>query len=100
MTEDNNPIYFPKDFKWGSATASYQIEGAIDADGKGRSIWDTFCEQDGVIENGETGRVACDHYHRFQEDVALLKSLKHQAYRFVGLSCARGKEPAPGKTEA
>jgi len=82
VTQNIKSLLFPEGFKWGSATASYQIEGAIDADGKGPSIWDTFCERVGAIESGETGKIACDHYHRFREDVVLLQSLKHQAYRF------------------
>ncbi|MEM7702853.1 MAG: GH1 family beta-glucosidase [Pseudomonadota bacterium] len=82
MTTNPSPITFPKGFKWGSATASYQIEGSVEADGKGPSVWDTFVEREGVIEGGDTGQVACDHYRRFSEDIALMKQLKHQAYRF------------------
>lgn len=73
---------FPEDFIWGAATSSYQIEGAWDQDQKGESIWDRFCHTPGKIENGETGDVACDHYHRYPEDVALMKALGLQAYRF------------------
>ena len=73
---------FPKDFIWGAATSSYQIEGAWDQDQKGESIWDRFCHTPGKIENGETGDVACDHYHRYKDDVALMKRLGLQAYRF------------------
>ncbi len=73
---------FKKDFVWGVATASYQIEGAYDEDGKGRSIWDTYCEQDGRVYANHTGNVACDHYHRYKEDVALMKSMGVKAYRF------------------
>ena len=62
---------FPKNFAWGSATASYQIEGAWNEDGKGLSIWDEFSHAPGKIKDGTTGDVACDHYHRFREDVAL-----------------------------
>jgi len=78
----NNLISFPKDFVWGVATASYQIEGAWDEDGKGESIWDRFSHTPGKVENGDTGDVACDHYHRWREDVALMKDLGLNAYRF------------------
>jgi beta-glucosidase len=73
---------FPKGFLWGTATASYQIEGAWDEDGKGESIWDRFAHTPGRIEDGTSGDVACDHYHRWPEDVDLMKSLNLQAYRF------------------
>ncbi|CAM1505347.1 Fc.00g109840.m01.CDS01 [Cosmosporella sp. VM-42] len=72
----------PSDFQWGFATASYQIEGAIDKDGRGPSIWDTFCAKPGKIADGTSGIVACDSYNRTGEDIALLKSLGAQAYRF------------------
>jgi beta-glucosidase len=73
---------FPDGFVWGAATASYQIEGAHDADGKGPSIWDTFSHLPGKISNDETGDVACDHYHRWAGDVALMSELGLGAYRF------------------
>ena len=73
---------FPKDFIWGTATSAYQIEGAAAIDGRGPSIWDTFCQQDGKVLNGDTGDVACDHYHRYQEDVALMAEMGVKAYRF------------------
>ncbi len=73
---------FPPDFAWGAATASYQIEGAWEADGKGESIWDRFAHTPGKIANGDTGDVACDHYHRWPEDVALMKEMGLKAYRF------------------
>ncbi len=73
---------FPSDFKWGVATSSYQIEGATNEDGRGVSIWDTFAATPGKVVNGENGDVACDHYHRFKEDVALMKKLGVQSYRF------------------
>ncbi len=73
---------FGKDFAWGVATASYQIEGAAYEDGKGLSIWDVFSHQEGTIKDGHTGDIACDHYHRYKEDVALLKELGVKAYRF------------------
>ncbi len=72
---------FPAGFLFGTATAAYQIEGGHDADGKGPSIWDTFCRRPGAISTGETGDVACDHYHRWREDVALLRGLGCNAYR-------------------
>lgn len=73
---------FPRGFVWGVATASYQIEGAWKEDGKGLSIWDTFSHTPGKIANGDTADVACDHYHRFAEDLSLLKELGAKAYRF------------------
>jgi beta-glucosidase len=73
---------FPKDFIWGTATSSYQIEGAVDEDGRGRSIWDDFCDTPGKIKDGSSGAVACDHYHRYDDDVKLMKSLGFGAYRF------------------
>jgi len=72
---------FPPNFLFGAATAAYQIEGGHDADGKGPSIWDTFTRVPGAISTGETGDVACDHYHRWREDVALIRSLGLNAYR-------------------
>ena len=73
---------FPPGFQWGAATSAYQIEGAPDADGRGPSIWDTFCRVPGAVANGDTGDVACDHYHRFREDVALMAEIGLDAYRF------------------
>jgi beta-glucosidase len=75
-------ITFPPDFLWGAATAAYQIEGAWDADGKGESIWDHFCRTPGAISNGDTGDVACDHYHRYAEDVGHMAAMGLKAYRF------------------
>lgn len=72
----------PKDFLWGFATASYQIEGAPHEDGRLDSIWDTFCRLPGKIAGNENGDVACDSYHKYKEDVALLKSIGVKAYRF------------------
>src|SRR3954471_13660196 len=73
---------FPKDFTWGVATASYQVEGAANEDGRGPSVWDTFCKKKGTVFGGDTGEVACDHYHRFKDDVALMKTLGVKSYRF------------------
>lgn len=72
----------PPDFRFGTSTASYQIEGAATEDGKGPSIWDTFVAQPGRVVDGSTGDVACDHYHRWREDVALLRRLGADGYRF------------------
>lgn len=73
---------FPEGFLWGVATASYQIEGSWDKDGEGVSIWDTFSHTQGKIIDGSTGDVACDHYRRWREDIALMKELNVKAYRF------------------
>ena len=73
---------FPENFVWGSATSSYQIEGAWNEGGKGVSIWDVFCMIPGKVHNNDNGNIACDHYHRFKEDVALMKSLGIKSYRF------------------
>ena len=70
------------DFVWGVSTASYQIEGAVREDGRRASIWDTFCQRVGRIRNGDTGDVACDHYHRFADDVDLMRDMGVDAYRF------------------
>ncbi len=75
-------IQFPDDFFFGTATASYQIEGAADADGRKESIWDVFARVPGAIVNGDNGDVACDHYHRYREDVALMADLGLSTYRF------------------
>lgn len=72
---------FPKDFTWGAAAASYQIEGAMQEDGKGLSVWDTFCKEAGKIYSGNSGDVSCDHYHRFEEDVKIMAELGLKAYR-------------------
>lgn len=76
------PVSFPKDFIWGAATAAYQIEGAVNEDGRGPSIWDQFSATPGKTFEGHTGEVAIDHYHRYPEDIALIKSLGLGAYRF------------------
>ena len=73
---------FPADFLWGAATAAYQIEGAVTEDGRGESIWDHFSHNPGAIENGENGDVACDHYHRWREDLDLMREHGLRAYRF------------------
>ena len=81
MTREQ-PTTFPSDFLWGAATASYQIEGASTADGRYDSIWDTYARTPGRVLHGHDGSVACDHYHRYAEDVALLRELDLSAYRF------------------
>jgi len=73
---------FPKDFVWGAAAASYQIEGAAGEDGRGLSVWDTFSKRPGAVWLAHNGDVACDHYHRFREDVAIMKEIGLQSYRF------------------
>src|SRR5262249_52107840 len=73
---------FPQDFIWGAATASYQIEGATREDGRGESVWDRFCATPGKVRNGDTGDVACDFYHRYRDDVALMRELGIDAFRF------------------
>lgn len=73
---------FPKNFVWGAATSSYQIEGAWKEDGKGESIWDRFAHTPGKVIDGSNGDIACDHYHLWPEDIALMKNLNIQAYRF------------------
>ncbi|PXA87126.1 beta-glucosidase [Nostoc sp. 3335mG] len=74
-------LSFPKDFLWGCATASYQIEGAVHEDGRGETIWDVFSHTPGKTANGDTGDVACDSYHRYREDIQLLKALGVKTYR-------------------
>ncbi|HEV8244912.1 MAG TPA: GH1 family beta-glucosidase [Polyangiaceae bacterium] len=72
---------FPDDFVWGAAAASYQLEGAANEDGKGPSVWDMFCRKEKAVFAGHTGEVACDHYHRYEEDVALMREMALKAYR-------------------
>jgi beta-glucosidase len=80
-TESTSADCFPQNFVWGAAAASYQIEGAVAEDGKGPSDWDMFCEKPGAVFEGHSGAVACDHYHRYAEDVQLMKELGIGAYR-------------------
>src|SRR5258708_2014853 len=72
---------FPRDFLWGAASASYKVEGAVDEGGRGPRIWDMLCRKPGAVLGGHTGDVACDHYHRYPEDVALMRSIGLKAYR-------------------
>jgi beta-glucosidase len=76
------PGEFPPGFLWGAATAAYQVEGAYNEDGKGESVWDRFVLAPGKIKNGDTGNVACDSYHRYRDDIALLRTLNLKSYRF------------------
>jgi len=73
---------FPKDFLWGTATSSYQVEGAWNVDGKGESIWDRAAHTPGKIRDGSNGNVACDQYHRYKEDIAIMKQLNMKSFRF------------------
>jgi beta-glucosidase len=82
MTSNGQMPAFPDGFLWGVATAAYQIEGAVAEDGRGESIWDTFCRRPGAIRDGHTGDVATDHYHRWSQDVDLMAELGISAYRF------------------
>ena len=75
-------VRLPKDLIWGAATSSYQVEGAWREDGKGESIWDRFAHRPGTIRDGSNGDVACDQYHRYEEDIAILKKLNLKSYRF------------------
>jgi beta-glucosidase len=81
-TSSDAALSFPEGFSWGAATAAYQIEGAATADGRGLSIWDTFSRVPGKVRHGDTGAIACDSYHRYREDVALMASLGLSDYRF------------------
>ena len=80
--DTSSEIPFPKNFYWGTATAAYQIEGAWKEDGKGESVWDHFTHTSGKIKNGDTGDVACDSYHRWREDMALMRAMNLNSYRF------------------
>ena len=86
---------FPESFLWGAASSAYQIEGYTTADGGGLSIWDTFSHTPGKVDYGDTGDIACDSYHRYAEDIALLKALGVKAYRFS----PAGQESIPMPTE-
>ncbi|MEV6208202.1 GH1 family beta-glucosidase [Kitasatospora sp. NPDC051914] len=77
-----NRLDLPSDFRWGASTAAYQIEGAVDEDGRGPSVWDVFAARPGAVRDGHTGAVACDHYHRHPEDIALMRGLGLDGYRF------------------
>jgi beta-glucosidase len=89
-------VAFPKNFWWGTATASYQVEGAWNEDGKGESIWDRFSHTPGKIKNSENGDIACDHYHRYTEDVRIMQALQMKSYRF-SISWPRIQASGSGK---
>ena len=82
LSPSSDKAKFPSDFVWGAATSSYQIEGAVTEDGKGAHIWDIFTREEGRIFENHTGEIACDHYHRFKDDVKLMKEMGIRAYRF------------------
>ena len=87
---------FPPGFLFGAATSAYQIEGAADEDGRGPSIWDTFAAVPGAVRNGDTGAIACDHYHRVEADLDLAAGLGLAAYRF-SIAWPRIIPTAPGR---
>lgn len=80
-TSPHAELSFPDGFAWGLATSAYQIEGAVNAAGRDTSIWDTFCARPGTIDDGRSGAVACDHYHRWESDLDVLQSLGMTSYR-------------------
>ncbi|HTO03560.1 MAG TPA: GH1 family beta-glucosidase [Opitutus sp.] len=90
---------FPKNFTWGAAAAAYQIEGAWNVDGRGPSVWDVFSQQPGKVFENHNGNVACDHYHRWREDVALMKDIGLQAYR-LSVAWPRIQPTGTGKPNA
>jgi len=92
-------LRFPDGFQWGAATASYQIEGAWQEDGKGESIWDRFAHTPGKIRNGHTGDVACDSYRRVADDIALLSAMNLTSYRF-SIACPRIQPNGTGSVNA
>ena len=85
-------LKFPQDFIWGTATASYQIEGAVDEDGRGASIWDTFSHTPGKVKNGDTGDIADDHYHRWRRRHSIDEEPEHQ--RLPAFDCLAAHFPA------
>jgi beta-glucosidase len=91
--------HLPEGFVFGASTAAYQVEGAVDEGGRGRSVWDTFCAEPGRIVDGSSGAVACDHYHRYAEDVALMRGLGLDGYRF-SISWPRVQPDGSGRANA
>src|SRR5450759_2292133 len=81
-TTTETTIGFPADFVWGAATAAYQIEGAAREDGRGESVWDRFAATPGKVRTGDSGEIACDFYHRYREDIGLMRELGLDAFRF------------------
>jgi beta-glucosidase len=99
MPTNAGPISFPKNFWWGASTAAYQIEGAWKDDGKGESIWDHFAHTPGKIKNNDNGDVACDSFHRYAEDITLLRAMNLNSYRF-SISWPRIQADGKGKANA
>ena len=95
----SHPVSFPENFFWGTATAACQVEGGWQEDGKGESIWDRFAHTPGKIRNGDTGDVACDHYHRYREDVQIMQGLGMKSYRF-SISWPRIQASGAGRPNA
>ena len=85
----------PPGFRFGTSTAAYQIEGAATEDGRGPSIWDTFCAEPGRIADGSSGAVACDHYHRYPEDVALMRRPRRSAATGFSIAWPRIQPTGP-----
>ena len=103
MKQSEDAAPWPRDFIWGVSTSAFQIEGAARLEGRGPSVWDTYCAT-GKVANGDTGEVACDHYHRYAEDIALMRELGVTAYRFsvawrrdIAASLLSGAEPGRAK---
>jgi beta-glucosidase len=98
-TETTTPLLrFPDGFRWGTSTSAYQVEGATGADGRGESIWDRFCAVPGAVENGDTGEVACDQYHRVEQDLDLMATLGVNAHR-LSLAWPRILPAGTGRVE-
>jgi beta-glucosidase len=89
--------HFPPGFLWGAATAAYQVEGAFNEDGRGETVWDRFAHTPGKVKNGDTGDIACDSYHRYPEDIALMKRLNLKSSRF-SIAWSRIQPPGRGPT--
>ena len=96
---DAQGVTFPHDFLWGTATAAFQVEGAWDEDGKGESIWDRFCHTQGKVRGGATADVACDDYHRYREDIALVTQINLKSYRF-SISWSRVRPSGTGEANS
>jgi beta-glucosidase len=92
-------VTLPPDFLWGAATAAYQVEGAAREDGRGESVWDRFCATPGKVRNGESGAVACDFYHRYPDDIRLMRELGIDAFRF-SIAWPRVLPEGRGRVEA
>ena len=95
----NNNGGFGKDFSWGAATAAYQVEGAVKEGGRGPTTWDMFCKKPGAVWRGNTGDVTADHYHRWREDISLMKKLGLNAYR-LSIAWSRIMPTGTGKVNA